>query len=98
MLSEVDQTRLTVSRAMDPKRKSQLGQFFTPTSIARFMAEMFDGGGKEECRLLDPGAGIGSLSAAFLDRWVSGGLNFIDTLRLRFHEDWGYQSHRSAIQ
>jgi adenine-specific DNA-methyltransferase len=76
LLSEVDQTRLTVSRAMDPKRKSQLGQFFTPTSIARFMAEMFDGGGKEECRLLDPGAGIGSLSAAFLDRWVSGGLNF----------------------
>jgi len=76
VLSEVDQKRLTVSRAMDPKRKSQLGQFFTPTSIARFMAEMFDGGGKEECRLLDPGAGIGSLSAAFLDRWVSGGLNF----------------------
>ncbi|MCF8145771.1 MAG: Eco57I restriction-modification methylase domain-containing protein [Deltaproteobacteria bacterium] len=61
---------------MDPKRKSQFGQFFTPASIARFMAEMFDVGGKEDCRLLDPGAGIGSLSAAFLDRWVSGGLNF----------------------
>jgi len=75
-LSEVDQTRLTVSRAMDPKRKSQLGQFFTPASIARFMAEMFDRGGKGDCRLLDPGAGIGSLSAAFLERWASGGFNF----------------------
>ncbi len=75
-LSEVDQTRLTVSRAMDPKRKSQLGQFFTPASIARFMAEMFDRGGKGDSRLLDPGAGIGSLSAAFLERWASGGFNF----------------------
>ncbi len=29
-----------------------------------------------ECRLLDPGAGIGSLSAAFLDRWRAGALTF----------------------
>ncbi|NGZ09756.1 MAG: SAM-dependent methyltransferase [Nitrospira sp. LK70] len=28
------------------------------------------------CRLLDAGAGIGSLSAAFLERWRSGGLRF----------------------
>ena len=31
---------------------------------------------KEACRLLDAGAGIGSLSAAFLERWRSGELNF----------------------
>jgi len=29
-----------------------------------------------ECRLLDAGAGIGSLSAAFLDRWRGGGFRF----------------------
>jgi len=29
-----------------------------------------------ECRLLDAGAGIGSLSSAFLERCVTGNLNF----------------------
>lgn len=39
------------------------------------MASLFpDGAG--DCRLLDAGAGIGSLSAAFLDRWMSGGFCF----------------------
>ena len=39
------------------------------------MAGLFpDGAG--DCRLLDAGAGIGSLSAAFLDRWRSGGFCF----------------------
>lgn len=40
------------------------------------------------CRLLDAGAGIGSLSAAFLDRWRSGGLTFdrvdLDVFELDF--------------
>lgn len=39
------------------------------------MASLFpDGAG--DCQLLDAGAGIGSLSAAFLDRWRSGGFCF----------------------
>ncbi|HHG91156.1 MAG TPA: SAM-dependent methyltransferase [Devosia sp.] len=39
------------------------------------MASLFpDGDGA--CRLLDAGAGIGSLSAAFLDRWTAGGFHF----------------------
>ena len=29
------------------------------------------------CRLLDAGAGIGSLTAAFLERWASGGFDFL---------------------
>ncbi|MFP4601494.1 MAG: Eco57I restriction-modification methylase domain-containing protein [Halochromatium sp.] len=32
--------------------------------------------GQGECRLLDAGAGIGSLSTAFLERWRSGGFGF----------------------
>lgn len=40
-----------------------------------FMAGLFsDGTGA--CRLLDAGAGIGSLSVAFLERWRSGGFHF----------------------
>lgn len=33
------------------------------------MAELFEPGPFEECRLLDAGAGIGALSAAFIGRW-----------------------------
>ncbi|RFA32725.1 SAM-dependent methyltransferase [Alkalilimnicola ehrlichii] len=39
------------------------------------MASLFPDG-EGNCRLLDAGAGIGSLSAAFLDRWRSGGFRF----------------------
>ncbi|MFW6297875.1 MAG: Eco57I restriction-modification methylase domain-containing protein [Desulfosalsimonas sp.] len=76
MLAEVEQTRLAASKETDPKRKSQLGQFFTPASIARFMADLFAPARNKKCVLLDPGAGIGSLSAAFLERWSAGGLDF----------------------
>ncbi len=76
MSLKIEQTRLAVSKDIDPKKKSQLGQFFTPEPIARFMAEMFVNNDIDNCRLLDAGAGIGSLSAAFLDRWTSGGLFF----------------------
>lgn len=73
--STVEQKRLQLSRNTDPKKKSQLGQFFTPEATAKFMAGMFpDGNGV--CRLLDAGAGIGSLTAAFLDRWKDGGFHF----------------------
>jgi adenine-specific DNA-methyltransferase len=46
-------------------RQSQLGQYFTPDSIAAFMAGMF-GPLPPTVRLLDPGAGSGALSAAFV--------------------------------
>ena len=75
MLSEVEQTRLRLSRGTDAKKKSQLGQFLTPEGTATFMAGLFPPGGGN-CRLLDAGAGIGSLAAAFLDRWRSGGFYF----------------------
>ncbi len=76
MLSEVEKIRLAVSKAADRKRKSLLGQFFTPEPIARFMAELFDINDDINCHLLDAGAGIGSLSAAFIDRWISYNYSF----------------------
>lgn len=75
MLSEIEQARLRLSKDTDAKKKSQFGQFLTPAGTAAFMAGLFppaDG----ICRLLDAGAGIGSLAAAFLERWRSGGLRF----------------------
>lgn len=46
--------------------RADLGQFFTPSDVARLMASMFSA--RDTIRLLDPGAGIGSLSAAFVER------------------------------
>jgi len=74
-LLSIEQTRLQVSKKTDASKKSQFGQFFTPAKTAMFMASLFpDSSGN--CRLLDAGAGIGSLSNAFLERWQSGGFHF----------------------
>lgn len=75
MLSAVEEKRLHISKNTDAEKKSQLGQFFTPEKIAAFMANLFpDSTGR--CHLLDAGAGIGSLSIAFLERWRAGGFHF----------------------
>ncbi len=62
----VDKIRLKASRGIEANRRAELGQYFTPSRIAAFMASLFSIG--KEARLLDAGAGVGSLSAAFLDR------------------------------
>ncbi len=76
MLSAVEEKRLKISKATELGKKAKLCQFFTPEKIARFMAGLFAKKPDVTCRLLDAGAGIGSLSAAFLDRFVSGDLCF----------------------
>ncbi len=75
MQSEVEKVRLRLSKDTDAKKKSQLGQFLTPGGTATFMAGLFPCA-EGTCRLLDAGAGIGSLAAAFLERWSSGGFGF----------------------
>ncbi|MDP2167337.1 MAG: Eco57I restriction-modification methylase domain-containing protein [Thermodesulfovibrionales bacterium] len=67
MLSNIDTMRIEASSRLHPTRKSALGQFMTPNSIAEFMVSLFD---KlyNNIRLLDAGAGIGSLALAFLDK------------------------------
>jgi tRNA1(Val) A37 N6-methylase TrmN6 len=76
-LEHADALRREVSPRLAEKRKSALGQFMTPSPVARFMAAMFPTSDMQTCRLLDAGAGIGALSCAFLDRWSSGnGLKF----------------------
>lgn len=62
-LEQVDFLRLDAARRMEAERKSELGQFLTPASVARLMASMLEGR-QAEVRMLDPGAGVGSLFAA----------------------------------
>ena len=67
-MEEIEHTRIKVSKLTDAKYKSKLGQFLTPEPIAKFMASLFPTTESNECKLLDAGAGIGSLSNAFFDR------------------------------
>jgi adenine-specific DNA-methyltransferase len=70
MLESVDTKRRIASSALDQERRSELGQYLTSPGIARFMASTFNSV-QGEVSLLDAGAGIGSLTAAFLDRVLS---------------------------
>ena len=75
-LEAVDTVRREVAPRIEQKRKAEFGQFMTPSSVARFMASLFPSSTLQTCHLLDAGAGVGALSCAFLDRWVTGGFGF----------------------
>lgn len=73
LLDRAEALRHSVARQTPRTRKGELGQFMTPAAIARFMAEQFlptPG----PVTLLDPGAGLGALTTAVVDRWRSGAL------------------------
>jgi adenine-specific DNA-methyltransferase len=57
--------RLDASRRLDPARRVELGQFLTPAPVAGLMASMV-AAGHPTVRILDAGAGVGSLSAALI--------------------------------
>jgi adenine-specific DNA-methyltransferase len=63
----VEDRRRTVSASLGEDRVS-LGQVFTPLNAADLLAGTIEP--REDLRLLDPGAGIGSLTAAAVCRWL----------------------------
>jgi len=73
ILEAIDQNRTRVSTSVLRQRKSDLGQFLTPMNIAEFMASMLPFVDGKPVKLLDPGAGIGSLSAAVLGQLEENG-------------------------
>jgi len=81
LLIEVEKLRLQFSRDTQATHKARLGQYLTPASTARFMASLFRPTESVHHRLLDPGAGIGSLSGAFLERCMAGA-SAIDCLHI----------------
>lgn len=76
MLSTVIDVQEKLLETPQSRRKAELGQFMTSSAVARFMASLFPPDRVPACRLLDPGAGEGALTAAFLDRWASGNFSF----------------------
>ncbi len=54
-----------------PAERKERGQFGTPRAIAKFMAGLFSQIPSGTIRILDPGAGVGTLSAALCERILS---------------------------
>ncbi|EOI5775953.1 BsuBI/PstI family type II restriction endonuclease [Cronobacter malonaticus] len=77
LLEFAEQNRKDANKLLNPKTKSALGQFMTPAPICLFMASLFDDI-KSDVKLLDPGCGVGSLSAAFVERALSLGVEKVD--------------------
>jgi len=70
LLTEADTTRERANAALDEASRASLGQFMTPGVVAGFMASMFRDL-PAEVRLLDAGAGVGSLTAALVHEALS---------------------------
>lgn len=66
-----------------PKDRKERGHFGTPPAIAKFMAEMFTGIKRRSIRIVDPGAGVGTLSAAMCQRVMK-----LKSPRILFFELW----------
>lgn len=72
MLDHVVEQTMEFLENMPKSKRKKKGQFFTSVETARFMADMFDLGNSKRCVfVLDPGAGTGILSIAFLERLMS---------------------------
>ena len=59
--------RVDASLKLDADSRALLGQYMTPAPIGRFMASLFTET-RGDMRVLDPGAGVGSLTAAVAER------------------------------
>jgi len=75
-MNNIETARKRISSSTSTTKKSELGQFLTPAKTAKFMANMMSENGFKDCNLLDPGSGIGSLTAAFLERVLSKEMQF----------------------
>lgn len=68
LLSEINQRKAYASLHLDIESRKKHGQYLTPANIARMMAGMLHFDDIKEVRLLDPGAGIGTLTIACIER------------------------------
>lgn len=67
LVTRTEARRVRESGERNVERRAELGQFFTPLPVAALLASMFDTP-EGEVRVIDPGAGVGSLTAALVSR------------------------------
>lgn len=70
LLVQSEQRRQDVIRQLDPTVQSTLGQFFTPHAAADFIASLPKLPKTGALKVLDPGAGTGSLAASLVARII----------------------------
>jgi adenine-specific DNA-methyltransferase len=68
VLAQVDSLRLALVKQAALDNQKSLEQFLTPAPVAKLMSGLFENLHPPEISLLDPGAGIGSLLAAFVQQ------------------------------
>ncbi len=69
LLDRTEFYRLDAGRFLTAEQRAELGQFLTPAPLARLMAGLARPAAGD-IRLLDPGAGVGSLSAAWIEEII----------------------------
>ncbi len=70
-LASFEQMQSVVGEALTGNERSRLGQYFTPSKIAQFMASMLTPASSTPVHLLDAGAGPGILFAAAVQEMCS---------------------------
>ncbi|MGE0114864.1 MAG: Eco57I restriction-modification methylase domain-containing protein [Steroidobacteraceae bacterium] len=86
LMPELDARRLAATKHLDQRHRSAFGQFFTPSPVASFMASLIKLPKlSRPLSILDPGAGIGLLSAALLERLQGEGKVTAYELEPSFH-------------
>lgn len=72
LVSFADERGLDACAKLERVDRSKLGQFFSPVETASYLASCFsDASFSKEVVLLDPGAGCGILTAAFVESLIS---------------------------
>lgn len=68
LVSRAEARRVAALATLDEARQASLGQFFTPARAAELIASMVTPPRTGAVHVLDPGAGVGSLTAALVAR------------------------------
>ncbi len=71
LLSRTDRSRKIANAGLKLETKSAFGQYMTPATVASFMVSLFPPLLRPDIRLLDPGAGVGSLTSAFVEQFCT---------------------------
>ncbi|HET9897905.1 MAG TPA: Eco57I restriction-modification methylase domain-containing protein [Streptosporangiaceae bacterium] len=70
LVSDTEQRRVVAAELLPAARRADLGQFFTPSRAASLIAALPSLPSTGVLRILDPGAGVGSLTAAIVARAI----------------------------
>ena len=79
-VDSAERLRLGAAGSRGAAHRARLGQFFTPAPVARMVASMLAPQAAGRVRLLDPGAGVGALTAAAVERFATLGVRELEVV------------------